>query len=95
MHAAFAICRGSGATRHLQLAQAGGITAAGLALGGRDAAEEPPDDGEAEAIAAVSARQAMASRDLLSLDLRLPQAGSRQWQLTEPHRRRAYAASSG
>ena len=26
---------------------------------GRDAAEEPPDDGEAEAIAAVSARQAM------------------------------------
>lgn len=60
------------------LAQAGGIMAAGLASAGRETADEPPDDGEAEAIAAVSARQAAAGRDLLSLDLRLPQAGSRQ-----------------
>ena len=62
--------------------QEGGITAAGLAPGGRDAAEEAPDEGEAEAIAAVSARQAAAARDLLSLDLSLPQAGSQQWSHT-------------
>ncbi len=56
------------------LAQVGGNAAAGVASVRRDATEEPPGDGEAEAIAAVSARQAVAARDLLSLDLRLPQA---------------------
>ena len=35
---------------------------------------EPPDEAETEAIAAVSARQAVAARGLLSLDLSLPQA---------------------
>ena len=55
--------------------QAAGAAAGSIMpLGAQDALEEPPDDGEAEAIAAVSAHQATSARDLLSLDLRLPQA---------------------
>ena len=41
---------------------------------GQVAAEEPPDEAESDAIAAVSERQTSAAQDLLSLDLDLPQA---------------------